>query len=124
MYRFRAPTLFCFVVGLALKVRSTFRRMCAAQGRVPVLIVKLATPEKGQTKELGKKKKKNDKKQKPIKRPALVFVHDIGQTKEEMLPRMEAAARRGYIAACIDSRYHGSSSGVLGEGTPPTDLIR
>mmetsp|Transcript_8686 Transcript_8686/g.16455 ORF Transcript_8686/g.16455 Transcript_8686/m.16455 type:complete len:534 (-) Transcript_8686:154-1755(-) len=77
------------------------------QGRVPVLIVKLATPEKGQTKELGKKKKKSDKKQKPIKRPALVFVHDIGQTKEEMLPRMEAAARRGYIAACIDSRYHG-----------------
>jgi dienelactone hydrolase len=44
-----------------------------------------------------------------VRRPVLIFCHDIGQTKEEMIPRMEAAARRGYIAACIDARYHGES---------------
>ena len=47
-----------------------------------------------------------------VRRPVLIFCHDIGQTKEEMIPRMEAAARRGYIAACIDARYHGESSSV------------
>eukprot|EP00959_Pyramimonas_sp_CCMP1952_P279791 5849913-Pyramimonas_sp.AAC.1 len=26
---------------------------------------------------------------------------------EEMLPRMEAAARRGYVAVAIDARFHG-----------------
>ena len=40
--------------------------------------------------------------------PALIFVHDEGKSKEEMIPRMEQAARRGYVAVAMDLRHHGS----------------
>jgi len=47
----------------------------------------------------------------PVRRPSLIFIHDSGQSKEELIPRLEAAARRGFVAASIDNRFHGGRAG-------------
>ena len=62
------------------------------QGRVPTLVVRTVRPADGVLKRL----------------PAVIFCHDAGRSKEEMLPQMEACARRGYIAIAADARYHGA----------------
>ncbi|KAK4274287.1 hypothetical protein QN277_017533 [Acacia crassicarpa] len=58
------------------------------QGRLPVLILSL----------------KGNKHQ---RRPAVVFLHGTGSSKESFCPLLKAYASRGYVAVAIDSRYHG-----------------
>ncbi|CAL5431081.1 unnamed protein product [Camellia sinensis] len=41
------------------------------------------------------------------RKPAIVFLHSTHKCKEWLRPLLEAYASRGYIAAAIDSRYHG-----------------
>lgn len=66
----------------------------SAQGRLPVLIVKM---------------KQNCE----TKRPAVVFLHSTHMCKEWLRPLLEAYASRGYIAVAIDSRYHGERADSL-----------
>ncbi len=72
---------------------------CAAElppGRVPALVVRPPRP-KGVRKE--------------ERLPCLVFLHDLGACKEELIPRLEVAAQRGYCAMAIDARFHGQRQG-------------
>jgi len=49
--------------------------------------------------------------------PCLLFLHDLGACKEELIPRLEAAAQRGYCALALDARFHG-------QGKDPNSLAR
>jgi hypothetical protein len=70
------------------------------QARVPLLVVRPAASQ-AHRRTLGADRRApgevKSSAREWVRRPALIFCHDIGQAKEEMLPRMEAAARRGYV---------------------------
>lgn len=40
-------------------------------------------------------------------RPAVIVLHGTGDSKEGMIPLLEAFANRGFLAVAIDGRYHG-----------------
>lgn len=46
-------------------------------------------------------------------RPVILCLHGMGRRKEQMLPFLEAYARRGYLALALDARYHGEREGDL-----------
>jgi dienelactone hydrolase len=41
------------------------------------------------------------------RRPAVIVLHGTGDSKEGMMPLLEALAARGFLAVAIDGRYHG-----------------
>jgi dienelactone hydrolase len=43
----------------------------------------------------------------PARRPAVIVLHGTGDSKEGMIPLLEAFATRGFLAVAIDGRYHG-----------------
>lgn len=68
------------------------------QGRVPVLVIKPADDDEPDADtDAGAAKQ----------RPAVIFLHCTGKSKDAMRPCMERFAARGYVAVAIDSRYHG-----------------
>jgi hypothetical protein len=48
------------------------------------------------------------------RRPAVVLVHASYSSKEVLLPQMASYARRGYVAAALDNRYHGERDSASG----------
>ncbi|GBF94609.1 hypothetical protein Rsub_06724 [Raphidocelis subcapitata] len=47
------------------------------------------------------------------RRPAVVLIHASYSSKEAILPLLASYARRGYVAATIDNRYHGERAAEL-----------
>jgi dienelactone hydrolase len=45
------------------------------------------------------------------RQPAVIFLHGTGGNKEQQLTRLKTLARRGFIAAAIDARFHGERTG-------------
>ena len=45
------------------------------------------------------------------RRPAVLVLHGTGGSKEAMRPWLDDLARRGFIGAAIDARYHGERAG-------------
>jgi dienelactone hydrolase len=43
----------------------------------------------------------------PKRRPAVIVLHGTGDSKEGMMPLLEAFAGRGFLAVAIDGRHHG-----------------
>ena len=41
------------------------------------------------------------------RRPAVMVLHGTGDSKEGMVPLLEAVADRGFLAVAIDGRHHG-----------------
>ena len=76
-------------------------------GRVPCLVVR--PPRPARTAGGGGRAKE--------RLPCLLFLHDLGACKEELIPRLEAAAQRGYCALALDARFHG-------QGGDPNSLAR
>jgi dienelactone hydrolase len=57
------------------------------------------------------------------RRPAVVYLHGTGGSKERSLPRLKELAQRGFVAVGLDGRYHGERRGTGAEGDPYTDAI-
>jgi acetyl esterase/lipase len=56
--------------------------------------------------------------------PVVVQLHGTGGTKEQLLPRLNTLAGRGFLAVAIDGRYHGERAGTAAVlDTPYTSAI-
>ncbi len=54
------------------------------------------------------------------RRPAVIFLHGTGGRKEQHAGLLAALARRGFVAAAIDARYHGErTKAVAGPASSP-----
>jgi dienelactone hydrolase len=56
------------------------------------------------------------------RRPAVIVLHGTGDSKEGMVPLLEALAGRGFLAVAIDGRHHGERA--KGAGDYPQAILR
>lgn len=54
----------------------------------------------------------------PRRLPVVIWLHATAQCAADMVPRMEAHARRGFLTAAIDCRYHGERTDPSSSCTP------
>jgi dienelactone hydrolase len=56
------------------------------------------------------------------RRPAVVYLHGTGGSKERSVPRLKELAQRGFVAVGLDGRHHGERRPST-EGDPYSDAI-
>jgi len=57
------------------------------------------------------------------RRPALVYLHGTGGSKERSLPRLKELAQRGFVVVGLDGRFHGERRPSGAAGDPYNDAI-